>query len=196
MEKKVLPIQQEKAADPISDLVRNLLTELGEDTQREGLLKTPERVARALRFLTNGYQQNIEDILNGALFTEDHEEMITLTNINIYSLCEHHLLPFFGRAHVAYIPNKKIIGLSKIARLVEVYCRRLQVQERLTNQVANTMQEVLDPQGVAVVIEAEHLCMQMRGVQKQGSTMITSSMLGAFRNRQATRDEFMTLIRR
>ncbi|MDO8461344.1 MAG: GTP cyclohydrolase I FolE [Deltaproteobacteria bacterium] len=175
--------------------VTRLLSLLGEDTEREGLIKTPKRVAKALQFLTKGYQENLGEIINGALFTEDHEEMVTMRDIALYSLCEHHLLPFFGKCHIAYIPNKKILGLSKLARLVDMFARRLQVQERLTNQIAQTLQEVLDPMGVAVVVEAEHLCMQMRGVQKRGSFVVTSSMLGVFRKRQETRQEFMNLIK-
>jgi len=168
---------------------------LGEDPDREGLTKTPHRVAQALAFLTQGYQQDPAKVINDALFTEDYEEMIVQRDIDFYSLCEHHLLPFFGKAHVAYIPHHKIVGISKLARLVDVYARRLQVQERLTNQIANTIMEKLDPLGVAVVIEAEHLCMRMRGVEKQNSMILTSTLLGAFRTRQETRQEFMTLIR-
>jgi len=179
----------------MEELIVGILKELGEDPKREGLLLTPARVRKALKFLTKGYAEDPHEVLNGAKFTEKYEEMIIVKDISIYSLCEHHLLPFYGKCHVAYIPKGKIIGLSKIPRLVEIYARRLQVQERLTNQIANTIQEVLDPLGVAVVIEAEHLCMQMRGVQKRGSTAITSTMLGAFRNRQETRAEFMNLIR-
>lgn len=177
------------------DPIRSILAGLGEDPEREGLKRTPQRVAQSLRFLTQGYNQNAEQILNGALFTEEHEEMVTVKDIVIYSLCEHHLLPFFGKCHVAYIPKKKIIGISKIVRLVEMFARRLQVQERMTNQIAESLRKTLDPLGAAVVIEAEHLCMQMRGVQKRGSTVVTSAMLGAFRNRQETREEFMNLIK-
>ncbi len=186
---------QEEVQDNLVSLIESVLSEIQEDPRREGLKKTPQRVARALRFLTQGYDQDIEEVINGALFTEDNDEMVTMKDIEIYSLCEHHLLPFFGKCHVAYIPNRKIVGISKIARLVDVYARRLQVQERLTKQIAETMQKVLEPKGVAVVIEAEHLCMQMRGVQKQHSCVVTSSMLGAFRNRQETREEFMNLIK-
>ncbi len=189
------PVGQKESQDPIADLMRGVLEELGENLDREGLQKTPDRVAKALRFMTRGYQQDVLEVLNGALFTEEHEEMVILKDIAVYSLCEHHLLPFFGKCHVAYLPNKKIVGLSKIARLVDVFARRLQVQERMTNEIASTLKTVLEPRGVAVVIEAEHLCMQMRGVQKGGSVMITSAMLGAFRNRQETRAEFMKLIR-
>lgn len=179
----------------MEDLIRKVLLELGEDPAREGLQKTPHRVAKALRYLTEGYSQDPHKIINGAKFTEDYNEMIVVKDIALYSLCEHHLLPFWGKAHVAYIPNKKIIGLSKIARLVDVFARRLQVQERMTTQIANVIQEHLDPLGVAVVIEAEHLCMQMRGVQKQGSVAVTSEMLGVFRTKEATRSEFMNFIK-
>lgn len=179
----------------MEEQVRHILKALGEDPDREGLLKTPQRVAEAFAFLTQGYQLDPEKVINDALFTEDYEEMIVQKDIDFFSLCEHHLLPFFGKAHVAYIPHHKIVGISKLARLVDVYARRLQVQERLTNQIANIIMEKLDPLGVAVVIEAEHLCMRMRGVEKQNSMIITSTLLGAFRTRQETRNEFMTLIR-
>ena len=179
----------------MEEQIRHILKALGEDPDREGLTRTPHRVAQALAFLTQGYQQDPAKVINDALFTEDYEEMIVQRDIDFYSLCEHHLLPFFGKAHVAYIPHHKIVGISKLARLVDVYARRLQVQERLTNQIANTIMEKLDPLGVAVVIEAEHLCMRMRGVEKQNSMIITSTLLGAFRTRQETRQEFMTLIR-
>jgi GTP cyclohydrolase I len=179
----------------MEEQIRLILKALGEDPDREGLLKTPHRVAQALTFLTQGYQLDPAKIINDALFTEDYEEMIVQKDIDFYSLCEHHLLPFFGKAHVAYIPHHRIVGISKLARLVDVYARRLQVQERLTNQIANTIMEKLDPLGVAVVIEAEHLCMRMRGVEKQNSFIITSTLLGAFRTRQETRAEFMNLIR-
>lgn len=176
--------------------VRALLKAFGEDPNREGLIKTPHRVAEALKFLTRGYDMDPEKVINDALFTEDHEEMIVQKDIDFYSLCEHHMLPFFGKAHVAYIPHHKIVGISKLARLVDVYARRLQVQERMTNQIASIIMEKLDALGVAVVIEAEHLCMRMRGVEKQNSYVITSALLGAFRTRQETRSEFMNLIRR
>jgi len=179
----------------MEEQIRHILKALGEDPDREGLVKTPYRVTQALTFLTQGYQQDPAKVINDAVFTEDYEEMIVQRDIDFYSLCEHHLLPFFGKAHVAYIPHHKIVGISKLARLVDVYARRLQVQERLTNQIANTIMEKLDPLGVAVVIEAEHLCMRMRGVEKQNSMIITSTLLGAFRTRQETRQEFMTLIR-
>lgn len=179
----------------MEELIRKLLSELGEDPTREGLLKTPGRVTKALQFLTEGYRMDPQEVINGAKFTENYNEMILVKDIAVYSLCEHHLLPFWGKCHVAYIPKEKIIGLSKIARLVEIFARRLQVQERMTTQVAQVIQENLNPLGVAVVIEAEHLCMQMRGVQKQGSAAVTSEMLGVFRNNEATRAEFMQLIK-
>ena len=175
--------------------IRSILKALGEDPDREGLKKTPERVSEALTFLTRGYRTDPDKVINDALFTEEYEEMIVQKDIDFFSLCEHHLLPFFGKAHVAYIPRRKIVGVSKLARLVDVYARRLQVQERLTNQVATTIMGKLDPMGVAVVIEAEHLCMRMRGVEKQNSLIITSTLLGVFRSRQETRAEFMNLIR-
>jgi GTP cyclohydrolase I len=178
----------------IEDHVRQILTYIGEDPSREGLARTPYRVARAYEYLTKGYNQDPKEVINKAMFTEDYQEMVLVKDIDFFSLCEHHLLPFFGRAHVAYIPKHRIVGLSKVARLVEVYSRRLQVQERLTTQVANTIMEELDPQGVGVVIRAEHLCMRMRGVEKQNSIVTTSAMLGAFRNQQATREEFITLV--
>jgi GTP cyclohydrolase IA len=179
----------------MEEQIRHILKALGEDPDREGLVKTPHRMAQALTFLTQGYRMDPKQVINDALFTEDYEEMILQKDIDFFSLCEHHLLPFFGKAHVAYIPHHKIVGISKLARLVDVYARRLQVQERLTNQIANTIMERLDPLGVAVVIEAEHLCMRMRGVEKQNSIIITSTLLGAFRTRVETRNEFMTLIR-
>ncbi len=181
--------------DSIEPLIYEVLKSMGEDPKREGLLKTPHRVAKSLRFLTSGYSQDIDELLNGAIFSEANDEMVTLKDISLYSLCEHHLLPFFGRCHIAYIPNKKIIGLSKLARLVDMFSRRLQVQERLTQQIAETLQDSLKPLGVAVIIEAEHLCMQMRGVQKRGATMVTSALLGGFRTSQATREEFLKIIR-
>jgi GTP cyclohydrolase IA len=178
------------------DAVRVLLTHVGEDPQREGLARTPVRVINALEFLTSGYSQDPKDAINGALFVEeDYQEMILCKDLDFYSLCEHHMLPFMGKAHVAYLPNKRIVGISKLARMVEIYCRRLQVQERLTTQIAQTLMEEIDPLGVAVVLDAEHLCMRMRGVQKQNSKMTTSAMLGAFRTNLETRQEFMNLIR-
>ena len=179
----------------MKDHVRAILKLIGEDADREGLLKTPARVEESLSFLTAGYQMDPDQVINDALFTEDYEEMIVQKDIDFFSLCEHHLLPFFGKAHVGYIPHHKIVGVSKLARLVNVYARRLQVQERLTNQIATIIMDKLNPLGVAVVVEAEHLCMRMRGVEKQNSLIITSTLLGAFRTRQETRAEFMNLIR-
>jgi GTP cyclohydrolase I len=174
--------------------IRAILTALGEDASREGLLKTPERVDRSLRYLTSGYRTNADELLNGALFDVAYDEMVIVRDIEVFSMCEHHLLPFFGKCHVAYIPNGKIIGLSKIPRLVDMFARRLQVQERLTMQIAETIREKIHPKGVAVVIEAQHLCMIMRGVEKQNSTAVTSSMLGGFKENQNTRNEFLNLI--
>jgi GTP cyclohydrolase I len=178
----------------IEALVGDLLKELGEDPHREGLVKTPARVAEALRTLTSGYGQSVQTILNGAIFAEPYDEMVVVKDIEVYSLCEHHLLPFLGKAHVAYMPAGRIVGLSKIPRLVDMFARRLQVQERLTTQVAEALQTALQPAGVAVVIEAYHLCMMMRGVEKQNSQAITSCMLGAFRECRETREEFLQLI--
>jgi len=177
-------------------LIRQFLVELGEDAGREGLVKTPARVAKAMSFLTSGYKANIDEVLNGALFTVDYNEMVIVRDIDYYSLCEHHLLPFFGRCHVAYIPNGRVLGLSKIPRLVNVFARRLQIQERMTNQVAQTIQAAVNPAGVAVVCEGTHLCMSMRGVEKQNSTAVTSAMLGSFQSCARTRMEFLELIRR
>jgi GTP cyclohydrolase I len=181
-------------SENIADLVRRMLVELGEDPNREGLRRTPERFEKALRYLTSGYRQDPEKILNNAMFSVGYDEMVVVKDIEVYSLCEHHLLPFFGKCHVAYLPNKKVVGLSKIARLVNMYARRLQIQERLTNQIATTIQEQLRPQGVGVIIEARHLCMVMRGVEKQNSAAVTSAMLGAFRDNKQTRDEFLSLV--
>jgi GTP cyclohydrolase I len=180
----------------MQELVRQLLVELGENPSREGLLDTPKRVEKALRFLTSGYTADVDTVLNNALFTVNYNEMVIVKDIDFYSLCEHHLLPFFGRCHIAYIPNGQVIGLSKIPRLVEVFARRLQIQERMTNQIAETIREKINPLGVAVVIEATHLCMAMRGVEKQNSFAITSAMLGGFRSDARTRMEFLELIRR
>jgi GTP cyclohydrolase I len=178
----------------IEGLIEQLLQEIGEEPGRQGLQRTPGRVARSFEFLTQGYQLDPQKILNDAVFEESYNEMLIVKDIDFYSLCEHHLLPFFGRAHVAYIPNGRIVGLSKIARLVEMYSRRLQVQERLTNQIAKVIEKVLQPRGVAVIIEAQHLCMMMRGVQKQNSYAISSAMIGEFESDPKTRGEFMQLI--
>jgi GTP cyclohydrolase IA len=180
----------------MQELVRQLLAELGEDPSREGLRNTPKRVEKALRFLTSGYTADVDTVLNNALFTVDYNEMVIVKDIDFYSLCEHHLLPFFGRCHIAYIPQGKVIGLSKIPRLVDVFARRLQIQERMTSEIAETIREKIDPLGVAVVIEATHLCMAMRGVEKQNSFAITSAMLGGFQHDARTRMEFLELIRR
>ncbi|MGH0032153.1 MAG: GTP cyclohydrolase I FolE [Myxococcota bacterium] len=181
--------------DPLRPLVASMLKELGEDPGRDGLQRTPLRVARSMRFLTSGYHQDPQEILNDALFDVTYDEMVMVKDIEFYSLCEHHMLPFFGRIHVAYVPNGKVVGLSKIPRLVEMYARRLQVQERLTTQIAETLEDVLEPKGVAVVGEAIHLCMMMRGVEQQNSSAVTSSMRGAFKSDSKTRNEFMDLIR-
>ncbi len=178
----------------MQDLIRRLLADLGEDPEREGLVDTPKRVELSLKFLTSGYQTDVDKVLNNAFFTVDYSEMVIVKDIDFFSLCEHHLLPFFGKCHVAYIPSTKVIGLSKVPRLVDVFSRRLQVQERLTNQIAQTIDEKIDPLGVAVVMEATHLCMAMRGVEKQRSYAVTSAMLGAFRNSSRTRMEFLELI--
>jgi GTP cyclohydrolase I len=179
----------------MEDLIRQLLKELGEDPDREGLLRTPLRVAKAMKFLTSGYHADIDQVLNNALFTVDYSEMVIVRDIDFYSLCEHHLLPFFGKCHIAYLPAKRVIGLSKIPRLVDVFARRLQIQERMTNQIAETIREKIDPLGVAVVCEGTHLCMSMRGVEKQNSYAVTSAMLGGFRDNARTRMEFLELIR-
>ncbi len=190
---RVMPSKD--GASPIADHMREVLAQLGEDPSREGLIQTPERADKALRFLTSGYSMNLEQIVNGALFTHSCDEMVVVKDIEFFSLCEHHLLPFYGKMHVAYLPKKKVIGLSKIPRIVDMFARRLQLQERLTQQVAEAVQQVLDPRGVGVVCEARHFCMMMRGVEKQHSGAVTSAMLGGFRSRKATRDEFLALLR-
>jgi GTP cyclohydrolase IA len=177
------------------DEIRSILSQIGEDPARDGLQNTPKRVDRSLRFLTSGYRMNPDELLNGALFDVAYDEMVIVRDIEVFSLCEHHLLPFFGKCHVGYIPNGRVIGLSKIPRLVDMYARRLQVQERLTTQVAETINEKIHPRGVAVVIEAQHLCMIMRGVEKQNSVAVTSAMFGAFKDNQNTRNEFLNLVR-
>ena len=179
----------------MQELIRQLLAELGEDPTREGLLNTPKRVDKALRFLTSGYNMDVDEVLNDALFTVDYSEMVIVKDIDFYSLCEHHLLPFFGKCHVAYIPRTKVIGLSKIPRLVDIFSRRLQIQERLSSQIADTIREKINPLGVAVVMEATHLCMSMRGVEKQNSVAVTSAMLGTFRDSARTRMEFLELLK-
>jgi GTP cyclohydrolase IA len=199
------PITTEEAAEisisegsgqgAIAALVRQMLVQVGEDPAREGLRRTPERFEKALRFLTSGYRQDPKKLLNGAMFSVCYDEMVVVKDIEVYSLCEHHLLPFFGKCHVAYIPNKKVVGLSKVARLVNMYARRLQIQERLTSQIAQTISDTLNPQGVGVIVEARHLCMVMRGVEKQHSSAVTSAMLGVFRENKQTRDEFLSLVK-
>jgi GTP cyclohydrolase I len=180
----------------IAALVRKMITLIGEDPNREGLRKTPERFEKAFKFLTSGYHQNADHVLNGATFSVAYDQIVIVKDIEFFSLCEHHLLPFFGKCHVAYIPNKKVIGLSKVARLVNMFARRLQIQERLTSQIAQAIAEKISPEGVGVIIEARHLCMQMRGVEKQHGKAVTSAMLGAFRQNKETRDEFLSLVKR
>jgi GTP cyclohydrolase IA len=182
------------STDPIAPLVLSLLNEIGEDPTRPGLARTPSRVAASLRYLLSGYAQNLDDLVHGAIFEEPYSEMVVVKDIEVYSLCEHHLLPFFGKAHVAYIPDGRILGLSKIPRLVDMFARRLQVQERLTTQIGDALQSVLNPQGAGVVIEATHLCMAMRGVEKQNSSAVTSSLTGCLRDDDKSRNEFLTLI--
>ena len=179
----------------IESLTKSLLKELGEDPKREGLIKTPLRVAKAWEYLSQGYNQNVEKLINNAIFSENYDQMVVVKDIEFYSMCEHHLLPFFGHAHIAYIPNGKIIGLSKIPRLVDMFARRLQVQERMTQEIANSLNDALNPSGVAIIIEAQHMCMQMRGVEKKKSYMSTSSMVGIFRSDNKTRKEFLDLIK-
>ncbi|MBI3895115.1 MAG: GTP cyclohydrolase I FolE [Acidobacteria bacterium] len=185
---------QGRTEDSLPELVRQLLAALGENPNREGLQDTPSRIAESLRFLTSGYRMRIDEVLNGAFYSVCYDEMVIVKDIELFSLCEHHLLPFFGKCHVAYVPEKKVIGLSKIPRIVDMFARRLQIQERLTNQIAETLMEQLRPQGVGVVVEARHLCMMMRGVEKQHSQAVTSAMLGVFRDQQQTREEFLSLV--
>jgi len=193
---EILLTESNEVAKPesVASLIRKMIALIGEDPEREGLKKTPERYEKALKFLTSGYHQNVDHLLNGATFSVCYDEMVVVKDIEFFSLCEHHLLPFFGKAHVAYLPNKKVIGLSKVARLVNMYARRLQIQERLTNQIARALEDKIAPQGVGVIIEARHLCMQMRGVEKQHGQAVTSAMLGAFRENKQTRDEFLALV--
>lgn len=188
-------IELPQQTETIASLVRKMLVLLGEDPNREGLRKTPERFEQALRFLTSGHRQDSDKLLNGAMFSVCYDQMVVVRDIEVFSMCEHHILPFFGKCHVAYIPSKKVVGLSKIARLVNMFARRLQIQERLTSQIARAIQERLSPEGVGVIIEARHLCMVMRGVEKQNSSAVTSAMLGAFKENKQTRDEFLSLIR-
>lgn len=185
----------ELTQETIADLVRKMIARIGEDPNREGLRKTPERFEKAFKFLTSGYHQNLDSVLNGATFSVCYDEMVVVKDIEFFSLCEHHLLPFFGKAHVAYLPNKRVLGLSKIARLVNMFARRLQIQERMTSQIAQAIEEKISPEGVGVIIEARHLCMQMRGVEKQHGQAVTSAMLGSFRHNKQTRDEFLSLVR-
>jgi GTP cyclohydrolase I len=179
----------------MNHLYHDLLKNIGEDPTREGLIDTPDRAAKAMHFLTQGYQQNLEEVINDAIFTVEDNHMVIVRDIELYSLCEHHILPFFGKCHIGYIPEGKVLGVSKLARIVDLFARRLQIQERLTNQVANSIMETIAPEGVGVVIEAQHLCMMMRGVEKQNSKMVTSAMLGSFRNEPSTRNEFLQLIK-
>jgi GTP cyclohydrolase I len=181
--------------ESVADLVRRMIALIGEDPEREGLRKTPERFEKALKYLTSGYHQNADNILNGATFSVSYDEMVVVKDIEFFSLCEHHLLPFFGKCHVAYLPNKRVIGLSKVARLVNMFARRLQIQERLTSQIAQAIEEKISPEGVGVIMEARHLCMQMRGVEKQHGQAVTSAMMGCFRHNKQTRDEFLALAR-
>jgi GTP cyclohydrolase I len=179
----------------LQEIYAEVLSRIGEDPTRDGLLSTPKRVEKALGFLTHGYHENISEVLHGALFDVDYDEMVIVKDIEFYSMCEHHMLPFFGKAHIAYVPDGKVVGLSKIPRIVDIFARRLQVQERLTQEIAEAISEAIHPQGVGVVIEAQHLCMMMRGVEKQGSSTVTSSMLGVFKTQQQTRSEFLSLVR-
>ena len=189
---KVMPQHNEE--ESIADLMQKMLLKIGEDPERQGLVRTPQRAEKALRFLTSGYDTDVQSIVNGAVFDEKCDEMVVVKDIEFYSMCEHHLLPFFGTMHVAYLPNNRLIGLSKIPRIVDMFARRLQLQERLTHQVAETLNDVLRPKGVGVICEARHFCMMMRGVEKQHSGAVTSAMLGGFRERKETRDEFLSLV--
>jgi GTP cyclohydrolase I len=188
-------VEKASRGDPLEQVIHSMLRELGEDPGRDGLIRTPSRVARSLRFLTSGYCQDLDKVFNGALFPVAYDQMVIVKDIEVFSLCEHHLLPFFGRCHVAYVPNQKVIGLSKIPRVVDVFAKRLQIQERLTTQIAETLMERIKPQGVGVIIEAKHLCMIMRGVEKQNSVAVTSHMVGLFRDCEVTRGEFLRLVR-
>jgi GTP cyclohydrolase I len=194
MEEILLHDKEGAKPETVASLIRRMIALIGEDPEREGLKKTPERYEKALKFLTSGYHQNVDHLLNGATFSVCYDEMVVVKDIEFFSLCEHHLLPFFGKAHVAYLPNKRVIGLSKVARLVNMFARRLQIQERLTSQIAKAIEEKIAPQGVGVIVEARHLCMQMRGVEKQHGQAVTSAMLGAFRENKQTRDEFLSLV--
>ena len=187
--------KNETPKESVAEHMRKVIALIGEDPEREGLRKTPERFEKALKFLTSGYHQNLDSVLNGATFSVSYDEMVVVKDIEFFSLCEHHLLPFFGKAHVAYLPSKRVLGLSKIARLVNMYARRLQIQERMTSQIAEAISEKISPEGVGVIIEARHLCMQMRGVEKQHGQAVTSAMLGSFRHNKQTRDEFLSLVR-
>ena len=191
----LMKAQPGKQAEALSGLVRQMLHHMGEDAQRSGLERTPERVAASLQFLTQGYQLDLESVINGALFEAEYDEMVIVKDIEVYSLCEHHLLPFYGKCHLAYLPDRKIIGLSKMARIVDVFSRRLQIQERLTTEIAATVKKYLEPKGVGVVIEAHHFCMMMRGVQKQNSQTVTSCMLGRFKSDSKTRSEFLEFLK-
>lgn len=185
----------EAPKESVAELARKMIIAIGEDPNREGLKKTPERFEKAWKFLTSGYQQNVDTVLNGATFSVHYDQMVVVKDIEFFSLCEHHLLPFFGKAHVAYFPSKRVLGLSKIARLVNMFARRLQIQERMTSQIADAIAEKICPDGVGVIVEAQHLCMQMRGVEKQHGKAVTSAMLGSFRHNKQTRDEFLSLVR-